>query len=110
MGGSVQIGVLAHQLRHHLPASPDKNDIITAILHSKDNIRRLAPTLQVIALKAYGKSLSVVWIGCGFVACLTLFSAFWMEERDIGSRGSGKDDRGKWRDAATVNEAEGEIL
>lgn len=82
----MQIGILGHLLRQYLPSTPSKSDIINAILHSKSAIRAQEPAIRDLALKAYGTSLSVVWMACGGVACLTLISAWWIEERGVGAR------------------------
>lgn len=85
LGASSQLGLLSHLLRLALPDGPERQATINAILHSsKSAIRSLPQPIQDAALKAYGQSLSYVWIGCGGVACLTLASACFVEEREMG--------------------------
>lgn len=57
--------------------------VINSILHSKAAIRLLPPDLQRLALDAYARSLSIVWICCGSVAVLTVISACLIDEIDI---------------------------
>jgi hypothetical protein len=115
LGGSVQIGLLAFHLRRRLPNDQYKNDvsrlsssttietprgadvqIINAVLHSKAAIRQLPMPAQKIALDVYAKSLSTVWIGCAGVSCLTLLSAWFIQEKEMGPvkpRGRGRKGR-----------------
>jgi hypothetical protein len=64
--------------------------IINSILHSKAAIRLLPVDQQTLALDAYAKSLSVVWICCGTVAILTLLSACLIDEIDVHASGEVK--------------------
>ena len=76
--------------------------MIAAVLHSKTTIRLLPHPLRKIALHAYAHSLSVVWIGCGFLGMVTLASAWFIQEKEMGpvrakrlkGKGKGEQERG----------------
>lgn len=84
LGGSIQLGALTAQLKQRLADQPDKDTIISSILHSKSAIRLLLPDLRERALQAYGWSIATVWIISGGIAVLTMVSAWFIKEKEIG--------------------------
>lgn len=80
IGASIQLNSLTQSLRAHLPASPDKESIITSILHSKSAIHSLPPDTQSIAVEAYREGLDTVWWILGFVAIVTLCCSMGIRE------------------------------
>lgn len=57
--------------------------IINSILHSKAAIRLLAPRPQSLALSAYARSLSTVWLFSAGIAVLTVVSSVFIEAKEV---------------------------
>jgi hypothetical protein len=67
-----------------MKGSSQSAQIISSVLHSKTAIRLLPPSLRDIALRSYAHSLSFVWVGCGLVGMITLASAYFIQEKEMG--------------------------
>ncbi|ORX33406.1 multidrug resistance protein fnx1 [Kockovaella imperatae] len=99
IGGSIQIGAFASQMKKQFGDYPGRDEIISSILHSKAAIARLPPTLQNLALKAYASSISIVWISTGCIMILTVLSACFVQEKDVtGNSVKGSDSQAVNRD------------
>ncbi|OCF71477.1 multidrug resistance protein fnx1 [Kwoniella mangroviensis CBS 8886] len=83
IGGSVQLGALAGDLKKQFKGIDNGNEIISAILHSKSAIRLLPPSLRELALASYSHSLSVVWIFSAIIATITFINSFWIESSEV---------------------------
>jgi len=113
IGGSIQLGALSTQLRSRFWDVPNREQIVTSILHSKSAIRLLPESLQIRALDAYAASISTVWVVSGVVSVLTIIAACFMQEKDVhgktlpdkvrGTGGGAVDELGDLLGAGTIN-------
>ncbi|WRT67494.1 uncharacterized protein IL334_004466 [Kwoniella shivajii] len=83
LGGSVQLGALAGDLKIRFSGVENSNEIISAILHSKSAIKLLPPSLKAIALTSYAHSLSIVWMFSAIIASVCFVNSFWIESSEI---------------------------
>ncbi|KIR64125.1 hypothetical protein I312_103936 [Cryptococcus bacillisporus CA1280] len=83
VGGSIQLGALASQLKILFEGLEARDQIINSILHSKAAIRLLTPRLQSLALSAYARSLSTVWLFSAGIAVLTVVSSVFIEAKEV---------------------------
>ncbi|WWC89697.1 uncharacterized protein L201_004622 [Kwoniella dendrophila CBS 6074] len=91
IGGSVQLGALASDLKKQFKDIDNGNEIISAILHSKSAIRLLPPTLRQLALNSYSHSLSVVWLFSAVIAFICFVNSFWIQSIQVDDN-NGQDD------------------
>ncbi|CAD6575001.1 MAG: hypothetical protein TREMPRED_001269 [Tremellales sp. Tagirdzhanova-0007] len=83
VGGSIQLGALNSSLKSSFADINNRQDIITAILHSKSAIRMLPGNLQIRALDGYASSLATVWVVCGVIAMFALVSSCFIKEKEL---------------------------
>ncbi|WVQ75495.1 hypothetical protein IAR50_005120 [Cryptococcus sp. DSM 104548] len=116
IGGSLQLGALASQLRFRFEGVDNQEQIINSILHSKSAIPLLPPSLQAPALAAYSSSISTVWLVSSAVAVVTLLCSFSIqthqvdeeESKVIAGAGGGSSDGPQFGQALGEASTEGE--